>query len=96
MDPTSCDVPAPRPDGAAVEGGPTPDAADRLVVLGPEGHWEVRAPGGDGVVLRSSSRAPALQWAWNITSDMGGRVILARPQGRQLPTPHLPGNDVHE
>lgn len=54
-----------------------PGPADRLVALGPHGQWEVRTPDAAGVVLRAGSRATAVQWAWNITQDTGGRVLLS-------------------
>ncbi|MEX5262206.1 DUF2188 domain-containing protein [Kocuria sp. CPCC 205263] len=53
--------------------------ADRLVVLGPNGAWEVRTPNAPRAVLSAASRAAAVQWAWNITRDTGGRVLTPRP-----------------
>lgn len=50
--------------------------ADRIVIRTSQGGWEVRAPGSRGGGLRASTRAGALQWAWNITRDTGGRVLL--------------------
>ncbi len=49
--------------------------ADRVVTLGAHGQWEVRAP---HAVLAAGSRSAAVQWAWNITRDTGGRVLLPR------------------
>jgi hypothetical protein len=60
---------------------PMAQATDRLVVLGPNGAWEVRTPNIPRVVLCSDSRAAAVQWAWNITRDTGGRVLTP---GRDL------------
>lgn len=60
---------------------PMIQAADRLVVLGPNGAWEVRAPNTPRVALCADSRAAAVQWAWNITRDTGGRVLTP---GREL------------
>lgn len=57
--------------------------ADRIVVRSAQGGWEVRAPGSRGGGLRASTRAGALQWAWNITRDTGGRVLL-HPAGTAL------------
>jgi hypothetical protein len=51
-------------------------SADRLVIPGPHGGWEVRTPGSRWTGLRASTRAGALQWAWNITRDTGGRILL--------------------
>lgn len=50
--------------------------ADRIVIRSSQGGWEVRAPGSRWRGLRASTRAGALQWAWNITRDTGGRVLL--------------------
>ncbi|MGQ1837857.1 DUF2188 domain-containing protein [Kocuria turfanensis] len=49
---------------------------DRIVTRSLQGGWEVRAPGSRRGGLRASTRAGALQWAWNITRDTGGRVLL--------------------
>ncbi|MUN64373.1 DUF2188 domain-containing protein [Kocuria sediminis] len=51
-------------------------SVDRVVARSPLGGWEVRAPGSRWGGLRASTRAGALQWAWNITRDTGGRVLL--------------------
>ncbi|MGQ1798510.1 DUF2188 domain-containing protein [Kocuria oceani] len=62
---------------------------DRIVARSLLGGWEVRAPGARGGGLRASTRAGALQWAWNITRDTGGRVLLhpGDTPGRE-PVPH--------
>ncbi|MGX5358816.1 DUF2188 domain-containing protein [Kocuria sp. KH4] len=49
--------------------------ADRIVARSPRGGWEVRAPGSRRG-LRAGTRAGALQWAWSITRDTGGRILL--------------------
>jgi hypothetical protein len=50
--------------------------ADRLIVRTPSGAWAVRPPTSHTGTLWALTRAEAVQWAWNITQDTGGRVLL--------------------
>lgn len=50
---------------------------DRLVTPGRGGVWEVRSPEASTAVLYANNKHTAIEWAWNITRDTGGRVITS-------------------
>jgi hypothetical protein len=54
---------------------------DRVVVAHPHGGWEVKTPDAKLNCLHSTSRSEALQWAWNIVTSTGGKIIVYRSDG---------------
>jgi hypothetical protein len=54
---------------------------DRVVAPHPRGGWEVKAPDAKHNCLHSTSRSEALQWAWNIVTGTGGKIIVQRSDG---------------
>lgn len=72
-----CRSSSPRGTGSSVSNDPL-EPADRLVILGRDRQWEVRAPIVSEALLRANTRHEAVQWAWNITCDTGGRAVTLR------------------
>lgn len=50
--------------------------ADRLVMPGRRGVWEVRRPDTSTSDLIADNRHSAVEWAWNITQSTGGKVVV--------------------